>query len=319
MIKYFLFFCLCWYVVNPPLHAQQQFVHEYEWRMWEDSLAALVQIALHKKMGDDFSIKEDSLAVKVVVKMLLSDKALQFDFKEDNIFIKALHNEENTFRIVTWIFVQAPGYIIYRGVVQLKNSSKLIPLFDQVRFMDKLDNARQIDNMNTPDKWYGAFYYDMIPYTQFDKKQTQKYLLIGKRQDHVLYDAKVLDVITILPNNTIQFGDFFDVPRNLLNIPSSNRFVMLHKKNVGTVLEFNPTHNAVVFDVLDTEKSEERVKFNNKMYLIPTGLYQSFVYEKDFGWRFKDIAFEQMTPQEFMNRNKPKKAPTSRQPEKISY
>lgn len=114
-----------------------------------------------------------------------------------------LTSPDNKFRIFTWNSELCNGNQKYFGIIQVNPGS---PEKSNSIFLH--DSS---DSMNIPEEavlgfknWYGALYYNTIPFQTRDMKTA--YILLGWHGEDIMVTRKVIDVIKLDSNGGISFG-----------------------------------------------------------------------------------------------------------------
>lgn len=126
-----------------------------------------------------------------------------FTHKYDNLrYLGQILSPDKKVKIITWnlFLINSPNryfcYFIKKGK---KDKS------DTVYFLTGTNRTEQIrtDITYTTGNWYGALYYDILPF-KFNKKIN--YILLGFDFGNIDVSRKIIDVLTFTPENNLQFG-----------------------------------------------------------------------------------------------------------------
>jgi len=113
--------------------------------------------------------------------------------------ITYIASDDGVLRIYTWNVPMVDGTNKYFGFIQLpKDGNALIPLKSTDKEPADLEMA-QI----TPEMWYGAIYYKLIPVKIGERKA---YTLLGWDGYNSVSNRKLIDIISIEKDSTVLFG-----------------------------------------------------------------------------------------------------------------
>jgi hypothetical protein len=117
-----------------------------------------------------------------------------YNIRLDSIrWLSVLHGDD--FRIVTWQWKVNNDEYKYGGFIQWPD--KLITLKDSRPFLNGSSY-----NTYTANAWYGALYYQIIP---FDREGKKYYILLGFNAENSQFNTKVADVLDLTAKD-IKFG-----------------------------------------------------------------------------------------------------------------
>jgi len=133
----------------------------------------------------------DSLVNNMVTLLVLTPS---YDISLDSIRgLSVLHGDG--FRIVTWQWKVNLEEYKYGGFIQWPD--RLVPFKDSRPFINGSSYS-----IYTPDLWYGALYYQLIP---FDREGKKYYILLGFNAENSNMNTKVADVLD-LTSKEVKFG-----------------------------------------------------------------------------------------------------------------
>lgn len=261
------------------------------WDMRIDSLRMVYNGAIEVEQTATSNYTEDSLLVKIVVRMLRSENSYKQKWDSLSDFLTCMIAPDNRFKVITWKFPipSAPNLFSYRGVIQMNDKKNtLIPLFDGYTFSE---DRKNIDGYNNPKNWFGATYYSIL---QLEKNEPV-YTLLGLRQDDIFSDKKIIEVIRVNPDNSISFGGAFQLNGidTTIYTNGNERFVFGFKKGIATTFLYEKELKRIVFDQLapfvDALKNQNKpisgiAGINN--ILVPDGHYLGLKYGGKDTWFF---------------------------------
>ena len=158
--------------------------------------------------------------------------------------------------------------LLQKGAIQMKTpdgSLKLFPLFDVSMF-----SANPEDSVRYRNNWIGAIYYRIIMKEHNGKKF---YTLLGFDNFSVSSNKKWMEVLSFNNNGEPVFGGpFISFKNDSATAPVKPRFNIEYKKEAGTVFNYNPELDMIIFDHLISETEEP----HKKDTYIPDGDFEGF-------------------------------------------
>lgn len=151
---------------------------------WQDSLLRLGQ-DMFTTQGEAERIEKNFRFVKTLVSSLKEKHSFLYKFEKLEM-ISLLESPDTQFRVFSWNIPLNDGSFLYYGAIQTKTKSgelQLVPLLDKTFEIDKPEEARL-----TPDKWYGAQYYELIPLGD-------SYALLGWKGHNPEFSQKVIEIL----------------------------------------------------------------------------------------------------------------------------
>ncbi|MBM3428745.1 MAG: hypothetical protein FJX95_08180 [Bacteroidetes bacterium] len=252
----------------------------------QNALSANVEDA--QKMAFYIDACHDSLAVStddaksiqwsnVMEEKLLEMAAISADknvFLGDYAFWKfsKIISPDQRFRLITWNVPLQNGEHIYFGVIwiwsEMEGRFFAIPLKDFQRDGDKWD-ARYFE----ADQWPGALYYEIIPCKSKRKKEVDTYTLLGWDGRDNMTNAKVLDVVKIISNEKVRFGEgLFETPTG-----TKKRLMFQYADEVSASFKYYPKKKAIVMDHLSPKNAMMEGIYAD---YGPDGTYDLYQWEK---------------------------------------
>lgn len=183
-----------------------------------------------------------------------------------------LMSPDQRFRIINWNVPLQNGEHIYYGVIWIwsekENRFFAVTLKDSQRDGDKWD-ARYFD----AEQWPGALYYEIIPCKSKRRKETDTYTLLGWDGRDNMTNAKVLDVIKIISNEKVRFGEgLFETP-----LGTKKRLMFQYSDEVSASFKYYPKKNAIVMDHLSPKNAMMEGIYAD---YGPDGTYDLYQWEK---------------------------------------
>ena len=195
--------------------------------------------------------------------------------------ISIIYPKDKKFRIFTWELLRINTQYGYFGCLQMKSKRELkfFPLIDYRPFMDS-----PVDSVCTPDKWYGAFYYNILKKSKWARSY---YFLFGLDQNNIFSNKKVIDVL-YFKNNKPYFGApffiFNDTSKNNIN-----RFIIEYKFDASTTLNYSKDQRMILYDHLIPMDPKQEGMFE---FYVPDGSYEGFKYKRG-KWLHVEKVFDQ--------------------------
>ncbi len=225
--------------------------------------------------------RADSLFVRGLVRALKTPYSFSFPF--DSIrTVSRLYAPDSSFRIFTWQLKKDEYVYLQKGAIQMKTRDgalKLFPLFDYSMFTPAPeDSIRSIRN------WIGAIYYNMVMKEHQGKKY---YTLLGFDDFSISSNKKWIEVLSFNDRGEPVFGGPYFVYPDSAKQTVGARFCMEYKKETGTLLNYDPSLDLIVFDHLISETDEPE----KKNTYIPDGSYEAFRWQQG-RWVYQERVFD---------------------------
>lgn len=201
----------------------------------EDSLAKL-GYRMYNEPSEPERLEANFTFVKTLVSALKVPHSYAFPF--DSLDMVAILNApDNHFRIFSWHIPLNDGSYLYYGAIQLNTrdgSLKLYPLLDKT--YEIADPERVV---TSPDNWYGAQYYRIVPLND-------AYILLGWKGHTPYVTQKVIEVLRLSENGAQLGKPIFDTPEH----GGQARMIYRYNRNVSMYLDYDSVENRIVFDHL---------------------------------------------------------------------
>jgi len=203
---------------------------------------------------------------------LLLEGAYNYVFKHLET-VAILDSPDEKVRIVNWNVEYPDMSYSFSGFVMIRNNKK-IKLYELKDMLDPYD-TRPKGSVGL-DEWYGALYYEIVPF--LSKRKTQ-YLLIGWDGGTAGSNFKILDVLTI-NKNTIQFGS----PVFNSNGDISKRLIYEYSDKATMTVRFEEKYGRIVMDHLSPEAPSMKELYS---YYVPDFSYDAYIFDGEY-WTLKE-------------------------------
>ena len=295
--------------------------------MKEDSLRRFADSMINAE-SPAIRFRADSNFVRGLVRALRTRNSFIHPF-ESLKTVSRLYSPDSLFRIFTWQMKKDEYVILQKGAIQMKTTDgtlKLFPLFDASMFTGKpQDSIRHRNN------WIGAIYYRIIMKEHNGKKY---YTLLGFDNFSISSNKKWMEILSFNTNGEPVFGGpYISFKEDSIPKPLQARFNIEYKKEAGTVLNYDPELDMIIFDHLISETDQPEKKDT----YIPDGDFEGFKWlngqwvhvSKVFNFKLEDGGFpkeatilddagniDEKQLEEASQRNIDKKEPEKKEPVK---
>lgn len=145
-----------------------------------------------------------------------------------------------------------------------------------LQWMELTQNMRETDKLDakilTPDKWFGALYYDIIPLHP-KKKKNDTYVLLGWEGKDDLTTRKVIDAI-VFTGSKLKLG----APIFKSEEATRKRIIFEYSNEVSMSLKYYPNKGCIVFDHLSPKSAAGKGIYAD---YGPDGTYDMYMFNKD--------------------------------------
>jgi hypothetical protein len=233
-----------------------------------DSLSAWSSRFLDQQYTDGAKANLNDQFIESFTEILQNKKSFDRDFHELKS-VSVQTSSDKTLRIFTWFTITKSGYLCH-GLIQTINpkikTAVVTPLTDKGEDL----RSAQFKTLNAK-SWFGALYYDMIPFKIKGKKY---YMLLGFNPGNGLSHKKVIDVVQIMSNGQPRFGSpIFEKDKK-----SASRIILEYDARAKISVKYNDQDKMIVFDHL----SPSRPEFLNQYdHYVPDLSYDAFEFKKD--------------------------------------
>ncbi len=214
--------------------------------------------------------------IKTLVSALKEPRS--FDLSFDSLSAISIQTSpDKQFRIFSWHIMNDDGSYRFYGSIQLNTADgklKLFPLLDNTALIKHPE-----DTTCTPDTWYGAQYYQIIPVNTSSKQVY--YTLLGWKGSSSKSTKKVIDILYFKDGNA-----YFGLPvfTGKTHDQEEKRIVFEYSRQVSMHLNFIPDQQKIVFDHLvpmDTKSKEDFSKY------VPDMTFDGFQLSNGL-WKFQE-------------------------------
>src|ERR1035437_3808636 len=197
---------------------------------------------------------------------LIVDNSFFFPFDSvKNVEIKTA--TDNSFRIITWILPKRDkSHYDYFGFVQTYNAKKKSSKVYSLMNKGDIENP-QLAKLS-PENWYGALYYQMIPCKRHGKMY---YVLLGKRWIDWKKTQKVIDVVYI-SGEKISFG----FPMFKIDKKTQDRVLFTYSADVSMSLRYDDKDKKITYDHL--QPNDPKLEGMYEFY-GPDGSYDALIFK----------------------------------------
>ncbi len=179
---------------------------------------------------------------------------------------------DNSFRIFTWTFRSNSDSFTFYGFIQFPDDAereeKIVYLHDS---SSVLKDDEILDSDLSPDRWYGALYYDIIMTKRW---RTRYYTLVGWDGYTSRSSKKLLDVISF-DDEKITFG--LPIFKMYSNRDPLKRVIWEHADRAVMTLRYESRKNIITFEHLMPPTPMAKGEYS--LYL-PDGTYDYFRWKR---------------------------------------
>ncbi len=187
-----------------------------------------------------------------------------FDFKQVK-HLGVLESPDKAFTFYLFNLKYRDGSNRHFGFVQQPNGAGFTVTFLNDKSGDVLKPNEEI---LSPEKWYGALYYQIIPIKSNGRKY---YTLLGFSFNNLFTSRKVIEVMELT-----QSGLVFGVPLFFDGKRSASRIVFEHSARYLMTLQYIPDTKTIVFDHLTSSEANAGTDFQ---FYGPDGSHDGFVFD----------------------------------------
>lgn len=242
----------------------------------EDTLGVLSYAVINDSIADNRFLACKSL-ITTLVRCLRVPNSFSYNFQQlQNISV--LYPPDSTFRIFTWqLYVNENEYRYYGAIQMNRETLKLYPLIDRSFEFTSVDLTQQ---RLTPDRWYGAVYYRLLPTSTPDGKPA--WLLFGFDGYEFFAKRKIIDVLTF-ENEQPVFGAAVFMHQTSDNKPLyKNRILLEYSADASVRCNYDDELGMIVFDhLMEIGGPDGRTLY------VPDGTYEAYFW-KNQRWRYID-------------------------------
>jgi hypothetical protein len=221
----------------------------------------------------------DSLSARIrsgLSALLSAADALTADLSD--VPMSRVDAADGKFRLLTWNVPHDNGTFAYEGflLVKARHGATLIPLHDATAAITDAGNAQL-----SPEKWYGALYYAVVPVRKGGKTY---YTLLGWKGISGTETRKVIEVLSF-SGSTPRFG------ANIFNDGNRvRRHIFAYTAQASMQLRWDEARKAIVLDHLSAINPEFA---GTPAFMAPDLSFDSYTWNKGH-WNYqRDIDLRQ--------------------------
>ena len=193
-------------------------------------------------------------------------------------WISVLYPQDSLLRVISWQTDLDDGFQ-YFGYVQFA-SGKFIQLHDQSAQLSDLEF-----DILTPDRWYGALYYDIVT---LDSKGV--YLLLGYDAHSNFTTRKIAEVLVTSGDQVVQLGkEIFIFKDDPIRPTIKTRLIIEFAEFASVRLAFDKSSSTLFFDNLIPVETLENPGGTS---MVQDGSYSGYQPGSDGHWYFVDKLFD---------------------------
>lgn len=249
----------------------------------QDSLYIKQEIYLAELLGDlrkaknDFEKEEKNAAFKEELKKFLEqDNAFAYNFTRLRT-MGSIPSPDNTFKLYTWNIEQDDLTHNYECLIlrydERKKKYNLIEFVDESPILPE-----KPEGVISADSWYGALYYQIIP---FEKGAKDMYIVLGWDGFTAMSNRKIVDVLYFTGNSAKLGSPIFKVGDE-----TKRRLFYGHAENATMSLRWDAQYNRILMDHLSPESPNLQ---GFESYYVPDMSYDALVEEKGKWYLKEDV------------------------------
>lgn len=246
-------------------------------KLSEDTLGVLSYAVVNDSIDNDRLAACHAL-IPALVRALKTPNS--FDYKFDRLkSISIQYPQDSSFRIFTWqLYVDKDDYRYY-GAIQMNTPDlKLYPLIDRSANVSDMEMEQAL---LTPEKWYGALYYNL---KETDSKNGKYYLLFGFDGYDLFKKRKIIDVLTFDKSGKPIFGAPVFVDQEKGKPMTKKRVFLEYSAYTSVRLNYDEALEMIVFDHLIPMPGQ----YNEGMVNVPDGSYEAYKLQKGL-WLYQPV------------------------------
>lgn len=190
----------------------------------------------------------------------------------DELKLSRVDAADGSFRLITWNLPQQSGSHLYEGLLLHVNGRKR-GLYE-LRDMTSSIASPEVPELS-PDQWYGALYYEVVPVKRGGKTY---YTLLGWKGHDRVETQKVIDVLHF-KGGTPRFG----APVFGSGRLKRSRQVFRYSFQSSMTLRYDQASTRIVLDHLSPSRADLEGQF---AFYGPDMSMDAYVWEKDH-WEFQ--------------------------------
>ena len=210
---------------------------------------------------------------------LAADVKGEFTFDSLRRYKVMIESQDKLLRIFTWELEAEDGTHAYYGFIH--SYSRKSKKYEVYKLSDKSDGMKDPENAVLDNsKWFGAYYYEVIP-VKYKKKKY--YTLLGWDGNNRITNKRLIDVLYFTDKGFPKFGDaIFSSEKGKIK----KRVIFEYQAGLFMSLRYDEEKNGIVFDHLSPSNPNLEGVFS---YYGPDFSYDMLQF-KDGKWLYiKDI------------------------------
>ncbi len=227
---------------------------------------------------DDERLKRNQLFLDNLRQSLYTAGAFEHPFSGLNMCTKT--SPDKSFRLFNWNVPMRNGAERYFCLVMRWNKSKKMATVLQLEDLSEEIDKPETKTLN-PQKWYGALYYDIVPFKKGGKKH---YLLLGWDGYSNIMNRKMVDVMSFT-SKSIKFG----APVFKLNKTTQRRLIYSYAEDLTMTLKYQEKNKRFVLDHLAPKNPTLEGQFQ---FYMPDASFDAFNFKKGKWILEKNINFQ---------------------------
>lgn len=217
--------------------------------IYEDSVITKLE-SLSRRNSDAKNKSINDSICQLLRTVTSSNSSFNYTFPNLSRYMGVKTSTDNKFRIYNWNLIRYNNEYSYFGIIQVKGKDNTIHNFFLTDSSSSITDPEQ--KQLTPDIWYGALYYEIIPKTE---KRSTYYTLLGWDGNDMFTNKKIVEVLYFENDTLPRFGapifKISDEPK--INI--KKRIIFEYSYQSGFTLTYNNQLDMIVFDHLSPSKS----------------------------------------------------------------
>ncbi|TFH37656.1 MAG: hypothetical protein E4G95_04585 [Bacteroidia bacterium] len=223
-------------------------------------------------------VGRDKLAdtLSLVVEQYLSE-GFPFEHKFEGVkYIGQLFTDDSLVKALSWNIAFLDGTNRYTCFIVSKEGSGT-----RVLHLDSSEGLAAVsaDSLINSEKWYGALYYDIIPFTSGDRSF---YILLGFDMNGMFTNSKVIDILWFGDAGAAGFGAPLIRSGNTVR----HRLIFNYSSEVSMMLRADKEKNRIIFDHLSPADPGFTGVYQ---YYGPDSSYDALELRDGIWWLVEDI------------------------------
>lgn len=198
---------------------------------------------------------------------LIFSQPASFDFPFDSLqYVGKVYSTDRALRIYSWNYIAQLGNYHFECFIQRKQDDAVFRLKQPMTVYLPQEKEKIL-----PNNWYGALYYNAIPY-KYQKKMV--YLLLGWSRYSENRNFKMIDVLSFENHQILLGAPLFHKNESILS-----RVIIPYTSRYALTLQYDQKDKMIIFNHLSFD--------NNGSTAIPDENFSAYLVTKT-GLRFKE-------------------------------